>query len=69
VAAGREGTGEQQRLDAAKQVLLQFPLIAASKSVLVRRGVDRMWVRPPLVDLTDEQEREIEGRLEDLGVL
>src|SRR5262249_38805998 len=38
----------QSRLDAAKNILLQYPLIAAAKSVLANRGVDRMWVRPPL---------------------
>jgi len=67
-AQGR-GEAAQARLDAAKSILLQYPLIAAAKSVLARRGVDRMWVRPPLVDLTPAQEEEMLGRLEAAGVL
>src|SRR5262249_26144065 len=38
----------QARLDSAKNIILQYPLIAAAKSVLAHRGVNRMWVRPPL---------------------
>ncbi len=59
-----EGRAEMQRkLDAAKTILLQYPLIAAAKSVLAHRGVPRMWVRPPLVDLTEGQEAEMIDRL------
>lgn len=69
IAAGSDAAAEQQRLDAAKKILLIFPLIASSKSVLVRRGVERMWVRPPLVDLTAEQEADLVNKLEEIGLL
>ncbi len=66
-----EGVAEeaQRRLDAAKSILLAYPLIAAAKSVLAHRGVPRMWVRPPLVDLTESQEREMISRFRGAGLL
>ena len=54
----------QEKLNLAKTIVLQYPLIAGNKSVLANRGVPRMWVRPPLIDLTESQEREMIGRLQ-----
>jgi len=59
----------QERLDTARRILLGYPLIAVSKSVLAYRGVPRMWVRPPLVNLSEAQEREVIVRLRESGAL
>lgn len=67
--AERRGEEAQAKLDAAKNVLLQYPLIAVNKSVLAHRGVGRMHVRPPLVDLTAQQELDLITRLGNAGVL
>ncbi len=69
VLSGGDGVAEQARLDTAKSIVLSYPLMAGNKSVLAHRGVDRMYVRPPLVDLTAEQEREMIGRLRDEGFI
>jgi 4-hydroxy-tetrahydrodipicolinate synthase len=67
--SGGDAADAQARLDAAKRVLLDYPFIAGNKTVLAYRGVARMSVRPPLVNLTAEQEREMLARLKDAGVL
>lgn len=69
VETGGDAEAAQARLDVAKGILLQYPLIGVSKSVLAHRGVPRMYVRPPLIDLTEAQEREVIGRLREAGLL
>ena len=58
----------QARMNLAKKIVLQYPLIAGNKSVLAHRGVPRMWVRPPLVDLPEPQEKELVARLRSEGL-
>ena len=53
----------QERLDAARRVLIRYPMLAANKSVLAHRGLGRMSVRPPLVDLSPEAEAELLAQL------
>lgn len=65
----RDVGAAQARLDVAKSIVLQYPLIAGNKSVLAHRGVGRMWVRPPLVDLSDAQQRELIQRLSAEGLM
>jgi dihydrodipicolinate synthase/N-acetylneuraminate lyase len=67
--AGGDVGAAQARLDRAKAIVLQYPLIAGNKSVLAHRGAGRMHVRPPLVDLTEAQERELIARLRDEDLL
>jgi 4-hydroxy-tetrahydrodipicolinate synthase len=69
--ASQEGNVEEakRQLDAAKGILMQYPLIAASKSVLAYRRVGRMFVRPPLINLTRAQEEEMLGRLKEAHLL
>ena len=62
-------TEAQARMNLAKTIVLEYPLIAGNKSVLAHRGVPRMWVRPPLIDLTEGQERELISRLRGEGLL
>jgi 4-hydroxy-tetrahydrodipicolinate synthase len=59
----------QDRLNLAKSIVLQYPLIGGNKSVLANRGVPRMYVRPPLINLTQSQETEMMARLNDAGLL
>ncbi len=68
VGTGASDTA-QARLTAAKDILIQYPLIAAVKSVLAHRGVSRMYVRPPLIDLTPAQETEMIGKFQSAGLL
>ena len=56
VKSGGDGADEQARLNRAIAVLQKYPLLAVNKTILARRGLPRMWVRPPLVDLTLAQE-------------
>ena len=56
-------------MNRAKTIVLEYPLIAGNKSVLANRGVPRMWVRPPLIDLTESQEREMVSRLRAEGLI
>lgn len=44
----------QARLDAARAVLLRYPLLAGNKAVLTHRGYGPMSVRAPLTDLAPE---------------
>jgi 4-hydroxy-tetrahydrodipicolinate synthase len=46
----------QNRLNALAAITVHYPLIAVSKSVLAHRGLPRLSVRPPLVNLTSGQE-------------
>lgn len=69
VRNGGDVAAAQSKLTAAKTILLQYPLIGAAKSVLANRGVPRMYVRPPLIDLTPEQETEMIGRFKEAGLL
>ncbi len=66
---GGDVAAAQARLDAAKSIVLQYPLIGGNKSVLANRGIPRMYVRPPLVNLTESQERELMARLRGEGLL
>lgn len=67
--SGADAASAQQRLDEARRIMTDYPMIAVSKSILAHRGVERMWVRPPLVDLTPSQERELIERLQQKRLL
>ena len=70
--AWKEGEGldvAQAKLDAAKTILLKYPLIANNKTVMHLRGLKKMSVRPPLVNLTDEQRVGIEREVKDAGLV
>ena len=54
-----EGEAAQARLDAAVDIMTRYPLIAVSKSVLAHRGLPRLGVRPPLVNLMPAQEESL----------
>ncbi|CCW36562.1 dihydrodipicolinate synthase/N-acetylneuraminate lyase [Chthonomonas calidirosea] len=59
----------QKRIDALLDILHRYPPMATSKSVLAHRGLPRLSVRPPLVDLTPSQEQALLGELREAGFL
>lgn len=68
-ATPEDAAAIQAKLDTAKRILMQYPLIAVNKSVIAHRGVGRMHVRPPLIDLTEPQESELIARLKGEALL
>ncbi|HZT43733.1 MAG TPA: dihydrodipicolinate synthase family protein [Chthonomonadaceae bacterium] len=68
--AGGPRTQEAQvRLSALVDIVVRYPLIAVSKSILAQRGLPRLSVRPPLVDLTPAQEDALLAELRAAGFL
>lgn len=67
--SGGDVAAAQARLNAVKDIVLSYPLFAGNKSILAYRGVARMWVRPPLVDLSPAQEAKLIARLKEAGFL
>ncbi len=59
----------QARMDALIAITKNYPLIAVSKSVIAHRGLPRVSVRPPLVNLTPSQEMELLAELKEAGYL
>jgi 4-hydroxy-tetrahydrodipicolinate synthase len=59
----------QARLDAMLDILVRYPFVAASKSVLARRGLPRTGVRPSLVNLSPSQEDTMLGEFRAAGFL
>jgi dihydrodipicolinate synthase/N-acetylneuraminate lyase len=59
----------QARLEQMLNILVRYPFVGASKSVLAHRGFPRMGVRPTLVNLTPAQEAEMIGEFEASGLL
>lgn len=68
-AGGPRTQEAQARLNALIDIVVRYPLIAVSKSVLAHRGLPRMSVRPPLVDLTPAQEDALLAELRTAGFL
>lgn len=66
---GGDAPAAQQRLDALIDITSRYPLIAVSKSVLAHRGLPRLGVRPPLIDLTSAQEESLISELRAAGML
>lgn len=57
----------QDRLDRMLDILVRYPFVAASKSVVAKRGLPRMGVRPTLVNLTQAEEDEMLREFEAAG--
>lgn len=60
---------EQERLNAACRVFVQYPIVGNSKAILAHRGVIHTHARPPLVDLDAGQAHGLIAGLRDLGIL
>jgi len=59
----------QARLDQMLDILVRYPFVGASKSVLARRGLPRMGVRPTLVSLTSSEEADMIEEFQAAGLL
>ncbi|MGC8669334.1 MAG: dihydrodipicolinate synthase family protein [Chthonomonadales bacterium] len=59
----------QKALNGAIDLVLRYRLIPANKSIMARRGLPRLHVRPPLVDLTPEEEQNLIGEVQAVGLL
>lgn len=60
---------QQKNLDATRSAFSQFPMISAMKSAVAWQSGRNDWihVRPPLVDLDSEQQRTLQGSLDEVG--
>jgi len=59
----------QSRLEEMLNILVRYPFVGASKSVLAHRGFPRMGVRPTLVSLSPTQEDAMIGEFKAAGLL
>lgn len=59
----------QDRLNATRTAFARFPMIPAMKAAIAWKSKSRAWmtVRPPLVNLSPEQEAELHDRLDAVG--
>ncbi len=57
----------QSRLDAMLDILVRYPFVGTSKSILARRGLPRMGVRPSLVNLSPQEEAAMLAEFEAAG--
>jgi 4-hydroxy-tetrahydrodipicolinate synthase len=59
----------QQSISATRRIMQKYPMIPALKSVVAHFGNDAEWrrVRPPLVELTSEQETALIPELKAAG--
>jgi 4-hydroxy-tetrahydrodipicolinate synthase len=59
----------QDRLTALAAITARYPLLAVNKSILAHRGLPRLGVRPPLVNLTPTQEESLLAALREAHFL
>ena len=66
---GPESDAQQDALDATRAVFQKYPLISAMKSAVAHYGKRPSWrtVRPPLVELTQQEERLLVDSLNTIG--
>jgi len=66
---GPDAEALQQRLVAIRNCVQHFPVIPALKSIVAHYSADSSWdrVRPPLVELTEEQRNNLLSELEQVG--
>jgi 4-hydroxy-tetrahydrodipicolinate synthase len=66
---GPEADAQQAALDATRAVFQQYPMIPAMKAAVAKFGRQPSWrtVRPPLTELTGEQEQALLASLESAG--
>lgn len=66
---GEDTTASTDRLASVLEVVDSVPFIPAIKRICEWRGLSKMWVRPPLCDLTAQQEDVLHRTLCSLEVL
>ncbi len=68
-ADSRQTVEAERKVNLLVDVLLRYPLIAVSKCVMAQRGLPRLGVRPPLVNLSGVQEAALVAELKDSGLI
>jgi 4-hydroxy-tetrahydrodipicolinate synthase len=63
----KDVTSLQQQLDELIAILGKYPMFAANKFALILQGFPPTHVRPPLVDMTQDQYRQLEAKLRAYG--
>ena len=60
---------QQERLNAIRGIFAKYPMIPALKAAIAHYGGETSWapVRPPLVELTQEQKASLEADLDSAG--
>lgn len=66
---GKDTTASNDRLSSVLEVVGSVPFIPAIKRICEWRGLPKMWVRPPLCDLTAQQGDALHHTLRSLEVL
>ncbi len=64
---GEDVSGVQRKISRYKQVFKRYPFRGGSKYALTLRGFPMSFVRPPLVDLTEEQQAALQNELKAEG--
>jgi 4-hydroxy-tetrahydrodipicolinate synthase len=66
---GTQADAQQAKLDAARAVFQKYSMIPAMKAAIAKYGKKDSWktVRPPLVQLSAEQEKALLDSLEAIG--
>lgn len=64
-----QGDQAQPRVDELCRIIGGYPLFAGNKHALTLRGFPATHVRPPLVDLTEEQKTALEAELRGAGLV
>jgi len=64
-----DADAQQARLDLIRAIFARYPMIPALKSAVAHFAKDLSWMklRPPLVELTDEQKSSLVRELDDAG--
>jgi 4-hydroxy-tetrahydrodipicolinate synthase len=64
-----DADSHQARLDEIRGIFAKYPMIAALKSAVAHYSGDPAWrtVRPPLVELSDDQEKSFLSELDAAG--
>lgn len=64
-----DADAQQEKLDAQRAAFAQFPMIPAMKAAIALKSGRKDWVhvRPPLVDLTAEQQQTLQAALDRVG--
>lgn len=63
------GAQMQQKVDRLTKIFSRYPIFASNKCALTLRGLPQTYVRPPLVDLTEDEKRSLETELRQEGLI
>lgn len=63
------GAPMQQKVDRLTDIFSRYPIFASNKYALALRGLRETYVRPPLVDLTEDEKRSLQAELRQAGLI